>query len=109
MSCGEQVEVEETYWGWCSKWYVPYPCRKSRTVMRYRYDMLPWRSRVAPPFKSSYEGCCGALLYKWSFWHLSPFGTGNSAWNQFSAKTIYRSSKLSPHGDCPIGPTAGID
>lgn len=29
----EQIQVTETYWGWCG-WY---PCRKRRTVTKWRY------------------------------------------------------------------------
>lgn len=34
----QQREVTERYWGWCTKWYVPYPCRKTRTVLKWCYD-----------------------------------------------------------------------
>lgn len=100
MACGERVEVTERYWSWCSKWYVPYPCRKTRTVTKYRYDFIPTRTRVSWPFHCSWEGCCGGSLYKWSYWCW--WGTGNSAWDQFNTKTSYFSSPQSPSGDCPF-------
>jgi hypothetical protein len=31
----QQVEVVEHYWGWCTKYYIPYPCRKTRTVKKW--------------------------------------------------------------------------
>ncbi len=46
MACGARVEVTETYWPVCWKWFVSYPCKKSRTVTRFRYDFIPWRSRI---------------------------------------------------------------
>jgi hypothetical protein len=100
MACGERVEVTETYWSVCWKWFVPYPCKKSRTVTRFRYDFLPWRSRITWPFRCKYEGCCGAFLYRWSYgcW----LGTGNSAWNQFNTRTRYFASEQSSVGDCPF-------
>lgn len=100
MACGDQVEVIETYWSVCWKWIFPYPCKKSRTVVRFRYDFLPWRTRLTWPFRCKYEGCCGARLYRWSngCW----LGTGNSAWNQFSPLTRYFKTQQSPVGDCPF-------
>jgi len=102
MTCGERVQITESYWTWCKKWGIPYPCRKTRTTTKYRYDFLPWRSRVTWPFRCKYEGCCGAYLYKWSYgcWR----GTGNSAWKQFSARTEYFDAIQNAVGNCPITP-----
>lgn len=103
MSCGDKVEVTERYWSVCFKWgFIPYPCRKTRTTAKYRYDFLPWRSRITWPFRCKYEGCCGSSLYTWSYWCF--FGTGNSAWNQLSAKTEFFDSTQSPSGTCPFTP-----
>lgn len=100
MACGEQVERVETYWSVCWKWFVPYPCKKSRTVMRYQYDFLPWRTRITWPFRCKYEGCCGSALYTWSRWCW--WGSGNGPWNQFSARTEYFESQPSGAGSCPF-------
>jgi hypothetical protein len=101
MACGEQVQLNEMYWSVCWKWgVVPYPCRKSRKIIRYKYDFLPWRSRITWPFRCKYEGCCGGSLYKWSSWCW--LGTGNSAWNTFSARTEYFESQQFPAGECPF-------
>jgi hypothetical protein len=102
MACGEEVEVEERYWTWCRKWGVPYRCRKTRTTTKYRYDFRPTRTRVAPPFRCRWEGCCGNRLYKWSHW--CRWGTGNSAWDQFHTVTRYFKSPLNSSGDCPFSP-----
>lgn len=108
MACGQQMEITETYWSTCWKWgFIPYPCKKSRTVTKYRYDFLPWRTRVSIPFHRKYEGCCGSSLYKWSFW--SYWGTGNSGWNEFSARTEYFNSIQTPVGNCPFNPKDVID
>ncbi len=101
MACAEETQVTERYWTWCKKWKIPYPCRKRRTVTKYRYDFLPWRKRWTFPFRCKYQGCCGASLYEWTVWCLK--GTGNSSWNQFDAKTAYFNSIQSPKGDCPFG------
>jgi hypothetical protein len=100
MACGERLEVIETYWSVCRKWIFFYPCKKSRTVTRFRYDFLPWRSRITWPFRCKYEGCCGGLLYRWTYgcW----LGTGNSAWNSLTTRTEYFASKPSQVGDCPF-------
>ena len=100
MACGERVEVEETYWTWCWAWFVPYPCKKTRRSTKYRYDFLPWRTRITWPFRCKYEGCCGAYLYSWSRWCW--LGTGNSAWNEFSARTEFFASTLGSIDDCPF-------
>jgi hypothetical protein len=102
MACGERVQVTESYWSWCSVRIIPYPCKKTRTTTKYRYDFLPWRSLITWPFHCNYEGCCGSSLYRWSYWCWG--GTGNSAWNQFSARTQYFESIQSPVGNCPFTP-----
>jgi len=100
MACGEKVEIEVTYWSVCWKWIFPYPCKKSKRVTRFKYDFLPWRSRITWPFRCKYEGCCGTSLYTWSYWCW--WGTGNSAWNEFSPRTRYFSSEQNPTGLCPF-------
>ena len=101
--CAEPVDVVESHWGVCWKWIFPYPCKKSSTVKKYRYDFLPWRTRFSwVPFRCSYEGCCGARLYSWS--HGCWWGSGNGAWNEFSARTEFFDSVQSPVGDCPFTP-----
>jgi len=36
-------EGTEKYWTVCTKWGVPYPCRKSRTVVWWCYSFSIWR------------------------------------------------------------------
>lgn len=106
MACGEAVQVTESYWTICLKWgFIPYFCKKTRTTTKYRYDFLPWRSRITWPFHCKYEGCCGSTLYSWSSWCL--LGTGNSGWNQFSAKTEFFGSMQSSVNICPFTPPTG--
>ena len=100
MACGEKTEVEEKYWTWCRKWKIPYPCRKSRTVTKYRYDFMPTRTRVTWPFRCRYEGCCGASLYGWTHWCWR--GTGNGPWDHFNTITRYFNDVQYPIGECPF-------
>ena len=102
MACGERVEVTVSYWTVCWKWFVPYPCKKTRRTMRYHYDFIPWRSRVTWPFRCKYQGCCGSSLYEWKYWCWK--GTGNSGWIQSSARTEYLKSMASEIGNCPFTP-----
>ena len=80
--CRRRVSVAVTHWGVCWKWgFIPYPCQKTTTETRCQYDFRPWRTRFSwSPFRRSYEGCCGDLLFAWSYWTWSPFGTGNGPW-----------------------------
>ncbi len=100
MACGEQINVIQSYWTWCRKWGIPYPCRKRRTVIRYRYEFIPWRSILTWPFRCKYEGCCGSFLYRWSHWCW--FGTVTSGWNQFGSLTQNFDAIQTPVGDCPF-------
>jgi len=100
MACGEKAEVTERYWSVCWKWFVPYPCRKSRTVTKFKYDFFPTRTRVTWPFRCRYEGCCGASLYSWSYWCWR--GTGNGPWNQLAPVTRYFDDVQYPIDDCPF-------
>jgi len=70
-----QEQVVEHYWGWCSKWYVPYPCRKSRTVTKWCYDF----SYLTVDYHyvyTNYVGCELNQLYAWRKWE--PNFSGNS-------------------------------
>jgi hypothetical protein len=102
MACGERVEITETYWSVCWKWIFPYPCKKSRTKLKFQYDFRPTRTRITWPFRCKWEGCCGAFLYEWSSWCWG--GSGNSAWDEFNILTRYFDSQLSSIGDCPFSP-----
>ncbi len=103
MDCGLEIEVVVRYWSTCWKWgFIPYPCRKSKTVTKYKYDFSATRTRITWPFRCRWQGCCGTYLYEWSYWCW--LGTGNSAWNQFNTVTSYFDSPLSSIGDCPFNP-----
>ncbi len=102
MACDERVEITETYWSVCWKWIFPYPCKKSRTKVKFQYDFRPTRTRITWPFRCKREGCCGAFLYEWSSWCW--WGSGNSAWDEFNILTRYFDSQLSSIGDCPFSP-----
>ena len=62
-----QEQIVEHYWGWCSKWYVPYPCRKSHTVTKWCYDF----SYLTVDYHyvyTNYVGCELNKLYSWREW-----------------------------------------
>ena len=70
-----QEQVTERYWTWCSKWYVPYPCRKTRTVTKWCYDF----SYLTVDYHyvyTNYVGCELNALYSWRKWELN--GSGDS-------------------------------
>jgi len=100
MACGEEVTVETRYWGWCRKWGVPYPCRKTKLSIRYRYEFTPWRPRITWPFRCRHEGCCGDNLYSWTRWCWR--GTGNGAWNELTPRVEHFKKRLYPTGKCPF-------
>lgn len=103
MVCAARQEVQLTEWGVCWKWgFIPYPCRKTRTVTRYQYDFNPWRTRFSwSPFRRKYQGCCNGLLYEWSYWTWSPFGTGNGPWVN-TLWTYFSKNQIGSIGNCPF-------
>lgn len=103
MTCGTRETVTTRYWGVCWKWgVVPYPCRKTKTEMKYHYDFLPWRTRFSwSPFRRSYQGCCNGMLFGWSYWTWSPFGTGNGPW-VYQTLTHFSDSTIGSVGPCPF-------
>ena len=106
MACGQKETVTIRYWGICWKWgFIPYPCRKTNQVTRYRYDFNHWRTRYSySPILRKYEACCGAMDYIWSYWTWNHFGTGNGPWVHTSW-LYYSSSPISSTGGCPFNPT----
>lgn len=109
MTCGTRETVTIRYWGVCWKWgVVPYPCRKTRTEIKYQYDFLPWRTRFSwSPFRRSYEGCCNGMLFGWSYWTWSPFGTGNGPWI-YQTMTYLSDSAIGSVGSCPFNERAAM-
>lgn len=101
MSCGEAVEVREKYWGWCG-WR---PCRKTRTVTKFRYELLPWRTRFVAPFRGRYEGCCKSHGHFHKYTVTKVFAPGNSAWNTFVPHVTIRDNELASAGPCPHVPS----
>ena len=108
MTCGMRETITESYWGVCWKWgFIPYPCKKTKTEVKYRYDFLPWRTRFSwAPFRRSYEGCCNGTLFGWSYWTWSPFGTGNGPWITYQTLTYFSDSTIGSIGPCPFKGTA---
>ncbi len=104
MTCGMRETITVRYWGVCWKWgFIPYPCRKTKTEVKYRYDFLPWRTRFSwSPFRRSYEGCCNGTLFGWSYWTWSPFGTGNGPWITYQTLTYFSDSMIGSIGSCPF-------
>ena len=101
MACGLRQTVTVTHLGWCWKWFIPYPCNKTTTETRYQYDFRPWRTRFSWfPFRKSYEGCCGGLLFAWSYWTWST-GTGNGPWVD-TLWTYLSDSEIGTTGQCPF-------
>jgi hypothetical protein len=70
-----QEQVVEHYWGWCSKWYVPYPCRKTRTVTKWCYDFSYLTVEYHYVY-TNYVGCELNSLYPWRTFQLN--GSGDS-------------------------------
>lgn len=65
-----QEQIVERYWGVCWAWYVPYPCRKSRTVTKWCYDF----SYLTVDYHyvyTNYVGCELNRLYRWRTWEPS--------------------------------------
>ena len=103
MVCGVRETVTVTSWGVCWAAFIPYPCRKTSQKTRYRYDFRPWRTRFSwSPFRYKYQGCCAGLLYEWSFWRWSPFGTGNGPWVD-TQWTYFSDNTIGSIGNCPFG------
>jgi hypothetical protein len=68
-----QQQVAERYWGWCRKWGIPYPCRKTRTVTKWCYDF----SYLTVDYHyvyTNYVGCELNQLYPWRQWELNLSG-----------------------------------
>jgi hypothetical protein len=70
----KQVEVVETYWTWCSKWNVPYPCRKRRTVTKWQYN-FSWVQEIGWGLRCTFIGCEPRNRYVWSKWCLNRWGS----------------------------------
>jgi hypothetical protein len=90
-----QQEVVEHYWGWCSKWYVPYPCRKTRTVTKWCYDF----SYLTVDYHyvyTNYVGCELNKLYSWRAFELTFSG---GAFTLYFVTKCYNSLKPST-GPC---------
>ena len=104
MACGMRETITVRYWGVCWKWgFIPYPCKKTKTEVKYHYDFLPWRTRFSwSPFRRSYEGCCNGTLFGWSYWTWSPFGTGNGPWITYQTLTYFSDSTIGSIGSCPF-------
>jgi hypothetical protein len=73
----EQREVTEKYWTWCSKWHIPYPCRKTRVVTKwcYQFSFIVVSNRG---FWTNNWGCEFNLRYEWRDWHIFPVGFDDS-------------------------------
>lgn len=65
-----QEQVVEHYWGWCSKWHVPYPCRQTRTVTKWCYD-FSYLTFDYHYVYTNYVGCELNQLYAWRDWELT--------------------------------------
>lgn len=104
MACGQRETITVSYWSVCWKWgFIPYPCKKTKTEVKYHYDFLPWRTRFSwAPFRRSYEGCCNGSLFAWSYWTWSPFGTGNGPWITYQTLTYFSDSTIGSTGSCPF-------
>ena len=100
MACEIPVQTETKVWGWCKKWGVPYPCRKTETKTFFQYDFT--QTRYVPfwfPFREIREGCCGGLVYRWSrrVWWSTP---KPSDWVFLPYSRLF-SSLLEKRGACP--------
>jgi hypothetical protein len=94
----EQREIVETYWTWCSKWHIPYPCRKSRTVTKWCYDFT-FLVQSDRGIYTNYWGCEFNNRYEWRDWHWIPVG--------FSDSTLYLVTKCFKDALSSKGPCSG--
>lgn len=65
-----QREVTERYWTWCRKWGIPYPCRKTRTVVKWCYA-FSYLTVDYHGVYTNYVGCEFNDLYSWRQWELT--------------------------------------
>lgn len=91
----EYIEVVETYWGVCWKWIFPYPCKKSRRVMRWHYH-FSYLNVSYRGVRSYYDGCENGLRYRWSKWELT-FEFRDFTLYEYD---MYFSSQKSDSGPC---------
>jgi len=59
-----EKEITERYLTWCSKWGVPYPCRKTRTAIRWCYHFSIWRETFFFNFVT-HTACEDGIEYSW--------------------------------------------
>lgn len=108
MSCGEREETKVKEWTWCKKWGIPYPCRRTRTKVRFLYEFH--QTRYVPsffPFWEKREGCCENVVYGWKryVWWNSPKPFD---WNYHDVPvTLSFSKRLDAQGACPPRPGSG--
>ena len=91
----EQVEVIETYWSVCWAWFVPYPCKKHRTVKKwhYHFDSLVAAYRG---IYTNYTGCELNVKYEWTKWEF----TFRFEDVQFYGIDMYFDNKMTDSGPC---------
>ncbi|MFE9692265.1 hypothetical protein [Micromonospora sp. NPDC005806] len=65
-----QRQITETYWSVCWWGFVPYPCRKTRTVTKWCYDFSYFTYDYHYVY-TNYRGCEYNNLYSWRQWELS--------------------------------------
>jgi hypothetical protein len=86
---------EERYWTVCWKWrFIPYPCRKIRSVRRWCCE-FEWIKETRYGLYCSLEGCSGGRRYTWGAFCFGLFGTA-----YFHRITKCFNRELSPAGSC---------
>jgi hypothetical protein len=93
MGC-EWQEVIERYWGWCKKWGIPYPCRKSRTTRKWCCE-FSWLKETGWGLFCTLEGCAAGRRYSWTAFCFNVWG-GRSYYN---IRTCFSSAKTAS-GSC---------
>lgn len=91
----EYIEVTETYWSVCWKWIFPYPCRKSRKVMKWRYH-FSYLNVSYRYIYSNYLGCEFNLKYKWRKWEWTGEGKDFTLYDY----DMYFNDKKTDSGPC---------
>lgn len=74
ITMAQLVTITETYLTVCWKWFVPYPCRKHRTVQKWEYVWLRLKETGYGLF-SLIDGCeQGGFRHKWRAWSFNIWG-----------------------------------
>ncbi len=90
----QRMTITESYWGVCKKWGIPYPCRKTRRVTKWRYVFSRLKEYRWGVF-CYLVGCENGKKYSWYAPCLNVFGTA-----EFYNKEMYFDDEKKSSGTC---------